>query len=30
LYHQARKEGRPFAAVIMDITVPGGMGGKDA
>jgi len=30
LYHQARKEGRPFAAVILDITVPGGMGGKDA
>jgi signal transduction histidine kinase/CheY-like chemotaxis protein len=30
LYQQARKEGRPFAAVIMDITVPGGMGGKDA
>lgn len=29
LYQQARKEGRPFTAVIMDITVPGGMGGKD-
>ncbi|MBV9126559.1 MAG: PAS domain S-box protein, partial [Verrucomicrobia bacterium] len=25
----ARKEGRPFAAVIVDLTVPGGMGGYE-
>ncbi len=30
LYRNAMKEGRPFAAVIMDLTVPGGMGGKEA
>ena len=30
LYQQARTQGRPFSAVIMDITVPGGMGGKEA
>ena len=30
LYSQARKAGRPFDAVIMDLTVPGGMGGRDA
>jgi len=30
LYGQARKSGRPFDAVIMDLTVPGGMGGKEA
>lgn len=29
-YRQAREAGRPFAAVIMDLTVPGGMGGKEA
>ena len=29
-YRQAREEGRPFAAVIMDLTIPGGMGGKEA
>ena len=29
-YRQAREEGRPFDAVIMDLTVPGGMGGKEA
>jgi signal transduction histidine kinase len=29
-YQQAREAGRPFAAVIMDLTVPGGMGGKEA
>jgi two-component system cell cycle sensor histidine kinase/response regulator CckA len=29
-YRQARQEGRPFAAVIMDLTIPGGMGGKEA
>jgi PAS domain S-box-containing protein len=30
LYRGAREEGRPFAVVIMDLTVPGGMGGKEA
>jgi len=29
-YLQAKKEGQPFALVIMDLTVPGGMGGKEA
>jgi len=29
LYREARAAGRPFAAVIMDLTVPGGMGGKE-
>jgi two-component system, cell cycle sensor histidine kinase and response regulator CckA len=29
-YTDAMTEGRPFAAVIMNLTVPGGMGGKDA
>ncbi len=29
LYREAKKEGRPFAAVIMDLTIPGGMGGKE-
>jgi len=30
LYGQARAAGRAFDAVIMDITVPGGVGGKEA
>jgi len=30
LYRKALDSGRPFDAVIMDLTVPGGMGGKDA
>ena len=30
LYRSAREAGRPFAAVILDLTVPGGMGGSDA
>ncbi|HEY5999029.1 MAG TPA: ATP-binding protein [bacterium] len=30
LYRQALEQGRPFRAVIMDLTVPGGMGGKEA
>ncbi|MHB8894169.1 MAG: hybrid sensor histidine kinase/response regulator [Candidatus Geothermincolia bacterium] len=30
LYEQARAQDRPFSAVIMDITIPGGMGGKEA
>jgi PAS domain S-box-containing protein len=29
LYRQAGEAGTPFAAVIMDLTVPGGMGGKE-
>lgn len=28
-YMQARKSGSPFDVVIMDLTVPGGMGGKE-
>jgi len=30
LYVEARESGRPFDAVILDLTVPGGMGGKQA
>jgi PAS domain S-box-containing protein len=30
LYEQALKSDQPFDAVIMDLTIPGGMGGKDA
>jgi len=30
LYKQAKTSNQPFAAVIMDLTVPGGMGGKEA
>lgn len=29
-YMEARNSGKTFDAVIMDLTVPGGMGGKDA
>ncbi|MGE5894423.1 MAG: PAS domain S-box protein [bacterium] len=29
-YREARQSGRPFDAVIMDLTIPGGMGGRDA
>jgi two-component system, cell cycle sensor histidine kinase and response regulator CckA len=29
-YEQARAKGRRFDAVIMDLTIPGGMGGKEA
>ena len=29
-YRRAQEELRPFAAVLMDLTIPGGMGGKDA
>jgi CheY-like chemotaxis protein len=29
-YGEARQAGRPFDLVIMDLTVPGGMGGKEA
>lgn len=30
IYMQAMKQGEPFDAVIMDLTVPGGTGGKEA
>ncbi len=30
LYRKAMDGARPFAAVIMDLTIPGGMGGKEA
>jgi CheY-like chemotaxis protein len=30
VYTAARDEARPFDVVIMDLTVPGGMGGKEA
>jgi len=30
LYKMAKDEGRPFDAVVMDVTVPGGMGGVEA
>lgn len=30
LYLSAREKGEPFDAVIMDLTIPGGMGGKEA
>jgi len=29
-YIAAQKEGNPFDVVIMDLTIPGGMGGKEA
>ncbi|MDP2916407.1 MAG: ATP-binding protein [Dehalococcoidia bacterium] len=29
LYRKARESGQPFDAVIMDLTIPGGMGGKE-
>lgn len=29
-YKKAMDEGRPFDAVILDLTVPGGMGGEEA
>jgi len=29
-YKAARESGMPFSAVIMDLTIPGGMGGKEA
>ena len=29
-YEEAQKEGEPFDAVIMDLTIPGGMGGAQA
>jgi len=30
LFERCRQEGQPFDAVIMDLTIPGGMGGKEA
>jgi PAS domain S-box-containing protein len=30
MYRQAMKDGAPFDVVIMDLTIPGGIGGKDA
>ena len=30
LYRQAKEEGKPFDAVIIDLTIPRGMGGKEA
>jgi CheY-like chemotaxis protein len=30
LYKNAKENGRPFDVVIMDLTIPGGMGGKEA
>jgi CheY-like chemotaxis protein len=29
-YEEAFKEGHPFDLVMMDLTIPGGMGGKEA
>ena len=29
MYEKAKADGRPFAAVVADLTVPGGMGGKE-
>jgi len=29
LYQKERETGRPFVAVILDLTIPGGMGGKE-
>jgi len=29
-YKAAKESGSPFSAVIMDLTIPGGMGGKEA
>ena len=30
LYQKAKNDGKPFDLIIMDLTIPGGMGGKDA
>ena len=30
LYKKAMESGKPFDAIIMDLTIPGGMGGKEA
>jgi len=30
LFQNRKEEGKPFSAVILDLTVPGGIGGKEA
>ncbi len=30
MYRQAMEAGKPFAIVILDLTIPGGMGGQEA
>jgi len=30
MYVEAKENGKPYAAVIMDLTIPGGMGGEEA
>jgi CheY-like chemotaxis protein len=30
MYKSAENIGKPYSAVIMDLTIPGGMGGKEA
>jgi PAS domain S-box-containing protein len=30
MYHKAREAGTPFTAVLLDLTIPGGMGGREA
>ena len=30
MYKAAKKSGKPYDAVILDLTIPGGMGGKEA
>jgi two-component system, cell cycle sensor histidine kinase and response regulator CckA len=30
LFTRARESGTPYKAIVMDLTIPGGMGGKDA
>ncbi|MBI5587318.1 MAG: PAS domain S-box protein [Deltaproteobacteria bacterium] len=30
LYRKAKEDGKPFSAVILDLTIPGGMGGVEA
>jgi two-component system cell cycle sensor histidine kinase/response regulator CckA len=30
LYRKRKEQGTPFSAVILDLTIPGGMGGKEA
>jgi CheY-like chemotaxis protein len=30
LYQETKESGHPFAAVIMDLTIPGGVGGQEA
>jgi PAS domain S-box-containing protein len=29
LYEEARRDGRPYTAVMLDLTIPGGMGGRE-